>query len=74
MGFKKPNPTDAFDYIRRVAGEVSSPYNDGFTAIHLKQELWQLKCFLDDTYEKLPQFVGEDEWYRQRTFDLLKRK
>jgi hypothetical protein len=74
MGFKKPNPTDAFDYIRQMSGEISSPYNDGFNAMGLKQDLWQLKCFLDDAYEQLPKFVGEEEWYRQRTFDLLKRK
>lgn len=74
MGFAKTSPTEAFNYIRKTAGEVSSPRNDGFNAMNLKQDLWQLKCFLDDTYENLPTFVGEEEWYRQRTFDLLKRK
>lgn len=74
MGFKKPDAGAVFDYIRKASGEVSSPYNDGYNAMGIKQDLWQLKCFLDDTYEKLPKFVGEDEWYRQRTFDLLTRK
>jgi hypothetical protein len=74
VGFKKPDAGVAFNYVRQVSGEISSPYNDGYTAMSLKQDLWQLKCLLEDTYEKLPTFVGEDEWYKQRTFDLLKRK
>jgi len=73
MGFQKPNLNMAYDAIRRSIGEISSPMNDGFTQSHCKQELYQLKCWLEDEYNKLPDFAGEQVWEQDRIINILKR-
>jgi hypothetical protein len=73
MGFRKPNFPEAYSTIRTALTEIRSPYNDGFTAAGCKEELYQLKCWLDDQYESLPHFVGEEEWEQKRIIQLLKR-
>lgn len=52
---------------------VRSPYTDGFTGSAVKQELYRIKCFLDDEYPRLPKFSDEDQWEQQRIYDLLKK-
>jgi hypothetical protein len=47
--------------------------NDGFTQSHCKQELYQLKCWLEDEYNKLPEFAGEQVWEQDRIINILKR-
>jgi hypothetical protein len=74
MGFKKPNLNQATGAIRQSLVEISSPYNDGWTSSSCKQELYQLKCWLDDEYKKLPTFVGEEKWEHDRLIDLLRNK
>lgn len=73
MGFRKPNLPDAYSIIRTTLVEINSPYNDGFTASGCKEELYQLKCWLEDQYNSLPYFVGEDEWEQKRIVQILKR-
>lgn len=73
MGFRKPALQDAYDSIRISMYEIQSPYNDGFLQSACKKELYQLKCYLDDVYAKLPTFVGEDKWEQDRVVDILKR-
>jgi hypothetical protein len=73
MGFRKPNLPDAYSTIRTALVEINSPYNDGFTAAGCKQELYQLKCWLEDQYNGLPHFVGEEEWEQNRIVQILKR-
>ena len=65
MGFQIPDLEPAYHAIRRSLGEIASPYNDGWTASHCKQELFQLKYWLDARYEQLPIFSGEEEWLKQ---------
>lgn len=74
MGFKKPSLIDAYDAIRSSAVEISSPFNDGFVQSACKKELFQLKCYLEDVYSRLPKFVGEEEWEQERVVEILKRK
>jgi len=74
MGFQKPNLQDAKRAIQQSLGEIDSPYNDGWTSSSCKKELWELKCWLDDAYAKLPTFQGEEEWLKERTFNLLKQR
>lgn len=52
--------------LRRCAGQVSSPYNDGFSAWHCKQDLLQVKYALDQMLKDLPHFADEDEWIEQQ--------
>jgi hypothetical protein len=73
MGFRKPNLDPAYGAIRTSLVEISSPYNDGWTASSCKQELYMLKCWLDDEYTKLPTFAGEEKWEQERLIEVLKK-
>jgi hypothetical protein len=73
MGFRSPNLDPAYHSIRIAMIEIVSSHNDGFTASHCKQELYQLKCWLEDAYYRLPTFVGEEAWEQQRIVEVLKR-
>jgi hypothetical protein len=74
MGFEKPNLHPARMAIHRSLGEIRSPYNDGFTSSYCKQELYMLKCWLEDEYTKLPTFAGEEQWEQDRIVQILKNK
>jgi len=73
MGFQKPDIEQAYRAIRTSLGEIHSPYNDGWTSSSCKQELYLLKCWLEDEYSKLPNFVGEESWEQERLVQILKR-
>lgn len=73
MGHRKPNLDPAYGSIRESLLEISSPYNDGFTAKECKFELYQLKCWLEDQYACMPTFTGEELWDQERIVDLLKK-
>ena len=74
MGFKQPDLANAYFDIRRSILEISSSHNDGFTSRSCKQELYQLKCWLEDVYSKLPRFSGEEKWEQERLVEKLKQK
>lgn len=73
MGFRKPDLTAAYHAVRQCTTEIGSPYNDGFTSAYCKRDLYLLKCWLEDEYNRLPKFVGEEAWEQQRMIDVLKR-
>ena len=73
MGFKKPNLDTAREAIRTSLAEIHSPYNDGWTSSACKQELYMLKCWLEDEYNQLPHFVGEEKWEQERLIEKLKQ-
>ena len=73
MGFRQPDLRTAESEIRRCIVEINSPYNDGWSQMACKHQLYQLKCLLDDVYDTLPQFVGEEKWEQERLINLLKR-
>jgi hypothetical protein len=73
MGFRKPGIEDAYTAIRHSMAEINSPYNDGFTGMHCKQDLYMLKCWLDDEYNRLPKFSGEERWEQNRILEILKK-
>jgi len=73
MGFRKPDLNSVRLTIGKVLVEISSPYNDGWTSSSCKQELYQLKCWLDDEYRKLPTFSGEEAWEQDRLVEILKQ-
>jgi hypothetical protein len=72
MGFAAPNLQQAERDVRRCIVEISSPYNDGWTQMSCKHQLYQLKCLIDEEYSKLPVFVGEEIWEQERIFNILK--
>jgi hypothetical protein len=71
MGFRKPNLDPAYGSIGQSLIEISSPYNDGWTASSCKYELYRLKCYLDDAYAQLPTFANEAEWEKERLVEVL---
>jgi hypothetical protein len=73
MGFQKPRVEDAYLIIGNLCVEISSPYNDGWTASGCKHDLYLLKCFIEDRYNDLPTFSGEEEWEQQRIIQKLKK-
>jgi len=73
MGFKKPSLDNAYIVIRQNLTEICSPYNDGFTSSHCKQDLYLLKCWLEDEYKQLPTFAGEELWEQKRLIEILKK-
>jgi hypothetical protein len=73
MGFRKPDITSAYSAIRTSLGEIHSPYNDGWTQQSCKEELYMLKCWLEDEYKRLPTFVGEEKWEQKKILEILKQ-
>jgi hypothetical protein len=71
---KRWDVTDIATQLHRMALETSDPRNDGWTASGCKKEIYQVKCLVEDIYQKLPTFVGEEEWEKERVAELLKRK
>jgi hypothetical protein len=72
MGFRKPDIHSAQQAIRTSLGEIHSPYNDGWTQMSCKRELYMLKCWLEIEYSKLPTFAGEEQWEQDRIVQILK--
>ena len=65
---------DVISQLRRMLSECASPYNDGFTSSCCKQDLYQVKCFIEDNWEDLPVFPEhERRWEQQRIIQRLKR-
>lgn len=73
MGFRRPSLELARFEIGKSLMEISSPYNDGYIQRDCKEELYLLKCWLEDEYNKLSKFAGEDEWEQKRLIELLKK-
>jgi hypothetical protein len=73
MGFQKPDLVDARSAIGKCLGEIHSPYNDGWTQMSCKHDLYMLKCWLDIEYTRLPTFAGEEKWEQNRILELLKQ-
>jgi hypothetical protein len=73
MELRKPDLNDARSAIRTSLAEIHSPYNDGWTSSSCKKDLYQLKCWLDNEYRKLPTFVGEEKWEQERLVEILKQ-
>ena len=73
MGFKQPNLSQARLEIGKCIGEIASPYNDGWISSSCKQELYMLKCWLEDAYKDLPTFAGDEKWEQERLVEILKK-
>lgn len=64
--------------LRACSSAVRSPYNDGFTSWHCKQDLLQVKYALDTMLKDLPKFEGEDQYIseleKQQVWRALNKK
>jgi hypothetical protein len=73
MGFQQPDFDGVRNAIGKVLVEIASPYNDGWTSSSCKHDLYLLKCWLEDEYNRLPKFTGEERWEADRVWNLLKQ-
>jgi predicted patatin/cPLA2 family phospholipase len=64
MGFKKNwEVGDITSQVHSLAREITSPYNDGYTQWHCKQDLYQIKQLVDQVLARSPDFGDlEQEW------------
>ena len=64
MGFKKSwEVGDITSQVHSLARDISSPYNDGYTQWHCKQDLYQIKQLVDQALARSPNFGDlEQEW------------
>ena len=74
MGFQKRwSIPEIKQAVAAITIEIHSPYNDGWTQMGCKHDLYLLKCFIEDCYKDLTNFPGEDDWEKQRLVDILKK-
>ena len=72
MGFQKADLRPAWQEIARAMVEVQSPYNDGYTGSACKKDLYMLKSWFNEAYDRLPKFADEAEWEKERMWNRLK--
>lgn len=63
---KKWDVADISRQINTAAYECSSPYNDGFNAWGVKQDLYRMKWLIEDALRRCPQFSPEEDWLREQ--------
>lgn len=78
MGYKKPaDVPNIISQLRQIAAECNNAYNDGYTSLDLKKDLWLIKDVLDELLDGCPTFEGETEWLtnkeKERIVKYLKR-
>jgi hypothetical protein len=62
------------DHIRYLTHKANDTYDTGFVSCRYKEDLVKLKWYIEDQIAKCPNFGQiEDEWYKERTLQLLKR-
>lgn len=68
MGFKKSwDVADITTQLHSLARECASPYNDGFTSFHAKQDLYIIKQIVDTALEESPDFGElEKDWLHEQ--------
>ena len=68
MGLKKNwEVGDITSQVHSLAREISSPYNDGYTQWHCKQDLYQIKQLVDQALARSPDFGDlEQEWLHEQ--------
>lgn len=67
MGFKKEWDMNAIRHqLWIMAHECGNGRNDGFTQWAIKQELYELKWFVDRLIKDAPHFSVEDDWLKEK--------
>jgi len=77
MGYKDWDTNAIRHQIWAMRYAVTSPYNDGFTAWPVKQELYELKWLIEESLNKCSMFSPEEEWLKEKEqekiVEILKR-
>ena len=73
MGYKHSySIIPAYQEVRAAARECSDPKTDSFIAWGIKQDLYQLKWFIDNALKNCPHFSSiEDEWLKKQEQEKL---
>jgi len=72
MGFRTPIDYNSVHHQIYLTGvEINSPYNDGFTSWHLKQDLYKIKWLVDEIIRTSPTFAGEDEFVNENSKKIM---
>ena len=72
MGYMKSwDINDILKQINSAGSECSSPYNDGFVAWSIKQDLYKIKWRLEEILGECPKFSPEDEFLENRQKQLV---
>lgn len=75
MGFRKTwDVADVVRQLRAIMAECAHSGTDGFTACYCKRDLYQVKCFIEDNWDQLPDFPEQErQWEQERIIQRLKR-
>ena len=66
MGFKKSWDKDSvMSQLAAMYHAMSSPYNDGFIGWGVKQELYEIKWYLDMLMENASTYAPEEEFLKE---------
>ena len=70
---RSPNEQLA-DHIRELQIQCNSAYNDGWTALSYKKQIYEMKCMIEDIYNSLNVIDEKEEkkWEKERVFNKLK--
>lgn len=63
------NSTSTHDvklFIEREVFYITDPRMDGFTTWARKQNLYELKFYIEEQLKKCPTYAGEDEWLEEQ--------
>ena len=77
MGHRKDWDMNAIRHqIWTMRHEATTPYNDGWVAFGVKQDLYRLKWQIDEALADCSSFAGETEWLleqeQERIIKILK--
>jgi hypothetical protein len=59
--------TDIKLFIEREVYYITDPRMDGFTTWARKQNLYELKFYLEEMIKRCPKYAPEDEWLEEQT-------
>lgn len=68
---KNWNFSEIKNSIHRAYYVCSDTREDGYTTWPIKQDLYQLKWFLDDIIRKCPKYGDEDQWLTEKEKDRI---
>lgn len=72
-GMSSWDVADIMGQLRAMTACIRDPRNDGWTSGGCKQDLYHIKCFIEDVYPTLPTIVGEKEWEKARVIQKLRQ-
>lgn len=58
--------TDVKLFIEDAVFRITDPHMDGYTTWGRKQQLYELKFYLEDMLKKCPKYYGEDDWLEEQ--------